>query len=34
MLLDIVHVGSDVEWLPGSAAGQSMAIEGISVSGS
>lgn len=34
MLLDIVHVGSDVEWLPGNAAGQSMAIEGISVSGS
>jgi PmbA protein len=34
MLLDIVHVGNDVEWLPGSAAGQSIAIEGISVSGS
>jgi PmbA protein len=34
MLLDISYVGSDVEWLPGSAAGQSLAIEGISVSGS
>jgi PmbA protein len=33
MLLDIVHVGSDVEWLPGSAAGQTLAIEGIAVSG-
>jgi len=34
MLLDISYVGADVEWLPGSAAGQSLAIEGISVSGS
>jgi PmbA protein len=34
MLQDIVHVGSDQEWLPGSAAGQTIAIEGISVSGS
>ncbi|MGA2433103.1 MAG: metallopeptidase TldD-related protein, partial [Acidimicrobiales bacterium] len=34
MLLDIVLVGSDVEWLPSSAAGQSLAIEGIAVSGS
>lgn len=34
MLLDIVHIGNDVEWLPGSAAGQSIAIEGIAVSGS
>ncbi len=33
MLLDIVAVGSDVEWLPGSAAGLSLAIEGIAVSG-
>ncbi len=33
MLLDIVHVGSDVEWLPGSAAGQTLAIEGLAVSG-
>jgi len=34
MLLDIAFVGNDVEWLPGSAAGQSLAIEGIAVSGS
>lgn len=34
MLLDVIHVGNDVEWLPGSAAGQSIAIEGIAVSGS
>jgi PmbA protein len=34
MLLDITYVGGDVEWLPGNAAGQSLAIEGISVSGS
>ncbi|MFZ1062044.1 MAG: TldD/PmbA family protein [Acidimicrobiales bacterium] len=34
MLLDVVLVGNDVEWLPSSAAGQSLAIEGIAVSGS
>lgn len=34
MLLDIAFVGNDVDWLPGSAAGQSLAIEGIAVSGS
>jgi PmbA protein len=34
MLQDVVMVGNDVEWLPGSAAGQSLAIAGISVSGS
>jgi PmbA protein len=34
MLQDIVLVGNDVEWLPSSAAGQSLAIEGIAVSGS
>lgn len=34
MLLDVIYVGNDVEWLPGGAAGQSIAIEGISVSGS
>jgi PmbA protein len=33
MLLDVVAVGNDVEWLPGTAAGQSVAIDGISVSG-
>jgi PmbA protein len=34
MLLDLSHVGNDVEWLPGSAAGQTLAIDGIAVSGS
>jgi PmbA protein len=34
MLLDVVAVGRDVEWLPGTAAGQALAIEGIAVSGS
>jgi PmbA protein len=34
MLLDLSHVGNDVEWLPGSAAGQTLAIEEIAVSGS
>ena len=33
MLLDLIHVGSDQEWLPGSAAGQTLAIENIAVSG-
>ncbi len=34
MLQDVIYVGSDQEWLPGSAAGQTIAIDGISVSGS
>lgn len=33
MLLDVVAVGSDVEWLPGIAAGQTIAIAGVSVGG-
>ena len=33
MLLDIAMVGNDIEWLPGSAAGQTIAITGIAVSG-
>jgi PmbA protein len=33
MLLDVSHVGNDVEWLPGSAAGQTVAIGAIAVSG-
>ena len=33
MLLDVTHIGNDVEWLPGSAAGQTVAISGIAVSG-
>ncbi len=34
MLLDIAFVGSDVRWLPGTAAGQTVAIAEIAVSGS
>jgi PmbA protein len=34
MLLDVVYVGNNVEWLPGTAAGQSLAIDGVAVSGS
>jgi PmbA protein len=33
MLQSIVHVGGDVEWLPGVAAGQTVAIEGMALSG-
>jgi len=34
MLLSVVHVGADLEWLPGVAAGQTLAIEGMAMSGS
>ncbi len=34
MLLDVLHIGSDVEWLPGSAAGQTLAVDGVALSGS
>jgi PmbA protein len=33
MLQSVLHIGSDVEWLPGVAAGQTVAIEGMSLSG-
>jgi len=33
MLQEIVHVGRDVEWLPGLAAGQTLAIDGMVLSG-
>jgi PmbA protein len=33
MLLDVVAVGSDVEWLPMGAAGVSLVIRDVSVSG-
>lgn len=33
MLLDLSHVGSDIEWLPGTAVASTLAIGGISVSG-
>ena len=34
MLQSVLHVGADVEWLPGMAAGQTLAIDGMSLSGS
>jgi PmbA protein len=34
MLQSVLHIGSDVEWLPGVAAGQTLAIDGIALSGS
>jgi PmbA protein len=33
MLLDVIALGNDLEWLPGSSAGLTLAIEGIAVSG-
>jgi PmbA protein len=33
MLQEIVHVGADVEWLPGLAAGQTLAVDGMVLSG-
>lgn len=33
MLLDIVAIGNDVDWLPSNASGVSLAIEGMSLSG-
>ena len=33
MLRDVVAVGNDLEWLPGSAAGVTLAIDGMSMSG-
>jgi predicted Zn-dependent protease len=33
MLKDVVAVGNDVEWLPMSAAGVSLVLRDISVSG-
>jgi PmbA protein len=34
MLLDIVAIGADVEWLPGGAAGMTIAIADVQLSGS
>ena len=34
MLLDIVEVGGDIEWLPMGAAGMSLVISDITMSGS
>lgn len=33
MLLSILHVGGDIEWLPGRAAGQTLAIADMQLSG-
>jgi PmbA protein len=33
MLQSLLHIGSDVEWLPGITAGQTLAIDGMSLSG-
>lgn len=33
MLQSLLHVGADVEWLPGTAAGQTLAIDGMALSG-
>ncbi len=34
MLQSVLHIGADVEWLPGVAAGQTLAIDGMALSGS
>jgi PmbA protein len=34
MLLDIVEIGSDLEWLPMSASGMSLVIRDVTMSGS
>jgi PmbA protein len=33
MLQSIIHIGSDVEWLPGIAAGQTLAVDDMQLSG-
>ncbi len=33
MLLSITHVANDIQWLPGNAAGQTIAISGMTLSG-
>jgi PmbA protein len=34
MLLHVVAIGSDLEWLPGNAAGLTLAVDDVSMSGS
>jgi PmbA protein len=34
LLLDVAVVGADVEWLPGLAAGQTLAVRTAALSGS
>lgn len=33
MLLDVTHVGNDMEWLPGLSAGQTLALAELAISG-
>ena len=33
MLQSILHIGSDVEWLPGVAAGQTLAVGDMQLGG-
>ena len=33
MLLDVIEIGGDIEWLPSSAAGLSLAVADITLSG-
>ena len=33
MLLHVRHVGSDLDWLPGSSAGLTLAIDDVSLGG-
>jgi PmbA protein len=33
MLHDVVHVGSDLEWLPGGAAGMTLLLGEMSIAG-
>ena len=33
MLMDIVAIGNDLEWLPGGSAGVTLAVTGMSLSG-
>lgn len=34
MLQSVLHIGADVEWLPGVAAGQTLAVDAMTMSGS
>ncbi len=34
MLMEILAIGSDIEWLPGGSAGVTLAVDGIALSGS
>ncbi len=34
MLQDVVEVGADLTWLPGGAAGMTLLVDGMTISGS